>query len=75
MVEPNGLALLWHLVELIPIEIGGRCESAQLSMPCRTRHVFAIRVFRVEKDNGIIVSSCGLPLVITKMQRGTLVRM
>ena len=54
VIERDDLAFLWRLVEFFPIEVRRWCETAQLPMPCRARRVFAVGIFRIEKDNGII---------------------
>src|SRR5260370_36145419 len=51
VIERDDLAFLWRLVELFPIEVGCRSETAQLPMPCRARRVFAVGIFRIEKDD------------------------
>lgn len=54
VIERDDLALLWRLVELLPIEVRRSCETAQLPMPCRARRVFAVGILRIEKDNSVI---------------------
>ena len=51
VIERDDLAFLWRLVELLPIEVRRWCETSQLPMPCRAGRVFAIGIFRIEKNN------------------------